>query len=297
MPPDSRLRIARILLFVTPLLWTVNFIGARAAIGVIGPHQLAFWRWFIALIIMVPIAWPALRRGWPAWWREWPITLLLGALGMWICGAFVYIGAQTSPAINISLIYALSPVLIALLSVWRLGERFRWPQMVGAAAAIAGVLAILFKGSLDNVRDVRLTSGDLWIAVAALSWTAYSFLLRQRPTVLDAFARQTIITAAGILVLIPFTAAEVVSIGLPDFSWPVIGLVLIMALLPGFGAYQAYAYVQRELGAARAGLILYLNPLYAALVAWALLGEQPQLYHLIGGLLILPGIWLATRKG
>ena len=66
-------------------------------------------------------------------------------------------------------------------------------------------------------------------------------------------------------------------------------------VLPGVGAYQSYSFVQRELGAARTGLILYLGPIYSALVAWALLGEQPRWYHAVGAALILPGIWLATR--
>jgi drug/metabolite transporter (DMT)-like permease len=97
------------------------------------------------------------------------------------------------------------------------------------------------------------------------------------------------------LVLLPFTVVEVAAQGIAPLTWEVMGLVLLVALLPGFGAYQAYAFVQRELGAARTGLILYLGPIYAALVAWALLGEQPQWFHVVGAALILPGIWLATR--
>lgn len=293
----TRLHWAQVLLFVTPLLWSANYIGARAAVGVIGPHQLAFWRWAIAFLVMLPIAWPALRRAWPAWRSEWKSLLVLGALGMWICGAFVYIGAETSPAVNISLLYALAPVLIAILSVRLLGERLGPVQLAGAAVALAGVAVILFKGSSANVVAVRLTVGDLWIGVAMLSWTAYSLIQKRQSSVLDQFARLTVVTLAGVIVLIPFTLIEIAWIGLPEPSWSVVGLILAMALLPGFGAYQAHAFVQRELGAARTGLILYLGPIYAALVAWLLLGEQPQWFHAVGAALILPGIWLAARPG
>ena len=295
MSPASRLRFAQFLLYLTPLLWSANYIGARAAVDVIAPHQLALARWSVAFLVMLPPALPALLRAWPQWRREWKETLLLGALGMWICGAFVYIGARTTPAVNIGLIYALAPILIAILSVRLLGERLRAPQVAGAAAALAGVAVILFKGSPANLMAVELTVGDLWIAAAMLSWTAYSVLLKHRPSVLDSFARQTVITFAGMLVLLPFTVAEVALEGIAPLTWEVVGLVLLVALLPGFGAYQAYAFVQRELGAARTALILYLGPIYAALVAWALLGEQPQWFHLVGAALILPGIWLATR--
>jgi len=295
MPPESRHRLAQILLFVTPLLWSANYIGARAAVGVIGPHQLALARWLIAFLVMLPFALPALRRSWPRWHREWRTSLLLGALGMWICGAFVYIGAETSPAVNIGLIYALAPVLIALLSIRLLGERLRAVQAAGAAVALCGVAIILFKGSIENLRAIELTRGDIWIGVAVLSWTAYSLILKRKSSVLDPLARLTIITLAGVIVLLPFTLVETAIIGLPQPGWNVVGLILLVALLPGLGAYQSYSYVQRELGAARTGLILYLGPIYAALVAWALLGEQPQWFHVLGAALILPGIYLATR--
>jgi drug/metabolite transporter (DMT)-like permease len=295
MSAESRLRWAQILLFVTPLLWSANYIGARAAVGVIGPHQLALARWTVAFLIMLPLALPTLRRAWPGWRSEWKQSLLLGGLGMWICGAFVYVGAETSPAVNIGLLYALAPVLIAVLSIRLLGERLQALQMAGAAVALCGVAVILFKGSWHNLRTIELTRGDLWVGIAVLAWTAYSLILQRQPSVLDSFARLTVITFAGMVVLVPFTLAEIAWQGLAEPSWELVGLILLVALLPGVGAYQAYAFVQRELGAARTALILYLGPIHAALVAWAVLGEQPQWFHALGAALILPGIYLATR--
>ena len=110
---DARTRIAQLLVFVTPSLWAANYVIARLSVGVIEPHALAFFRWLVALLLMLPIAWPALRANWPAWRREWRDLLVFGALGMWICGAFVYIAARTTSGTNIGLVYAISPVLIA----------------------------------------------------------------------------------------------------------------------------------------------------------------------------------------
>ena len=81
----------------------------------------------------------------------------------------------------------------------------------------------------------------------------------------------------------------------PPFGAHALLLVALAGLLPGFLSYQAYAVLLRELGATRAGLVMYLSPLYAAGMAWWVLGEVPQGYHFVGALLILPSIFLATR--
>ncbi len=295
MSPDRRLRLAYLLLYVTPALWAANYIVARAAVGTIEPHTLAFFRWLIAWLLMLPLAWPALREHWPAWRREWRDMLVLGALGMWICGAFVYIGAKTTSATNMGLIYAISPVLIAVASSRWFGERLSPRQKAGLAVAVAGVLLIILKGSPRAILELRFTPGDLWVLVSATSWTVYSILLVARPSVLAPFARLTVIVFAGVIVLLPFTVWEAVVFGPPSFDARSVGLILIVALLPGFGAYQAYSFMQKEIGAARTGLVLYLGPPYAAGAAWLLLGEAPLWYHWVGTALLLPGIWLATK--
>lgn len=295
MTADTRRTLAHVLLFIAPALWAANYIVARLAPGVIEPHQLALLRWSAAFALMLPFAWRELAQTAPQWRQEWRSLLLLGALGMWVCGAFVYIGGQTTSAVNIGLLYALAPVLIAILSARLFGESLRGWQIVGVALALSGMVLIIAKGSFQNLVAVRFVTGDLWVITAVLCWTAYSIILRRQPSALGTFARLTVISAAGVLVLIPFTIAEVALKGLPT-NWPgAITLGLVAAVLPGFGAYQAYSYMQRELGAAKTGLVLYLGPLYAAVVAWLVLGEEPSWYHAAGGLLILPGMYLATR--
>ena len=96
--------------------------------------------------------------------------------------------------------------------------------------------------------------------------------------------------------LIPFTVWEALAWLPTELSWRSAGLVLAAALIPGAGAYAAYSFMQRVLGAARVSLVLYLSPLYSAVVGWLVLGERVQPFHGIGALLILPGIWLATRR-
>jgi drug/metabolite transporter (DMT)-like permease len=293
----NRASVARLLLFVTPALWSANYIVARSAQGVIEPHALALLRWTLAFILMLPFAWSELRERWPEWRKEWKDLLLLGALGMWICGAFVYIGARTSPTINMSLIYASSPVMIAAASAFWFHERLRPLQWLGAVLALAGMLLIIAKANWETLVHLSFTVGDGWIVVAVLSWTAYSLLLKNRKTTLSVFTRSAAITLGGVIVLIPFTLIELSITGIShQLSGKALGLGLIAALLPGLGAYQAYAFMQKELGAAKTGLVLYLGPLYAALTGWFFLGEQPQFFHFFGAMLILPGVYLASRN-
>jgi drug/metabolite transporter (DMT)-like permease len=158
--PSRRQQLARALLWITPALWSSNYIIARAADGVIAPHALATGRWALALALMLPLAGGALIGGFAAWRREWRQMLVLGALGMWICGAFVYIGAHTTSATDIALVFAATPVAIALAGAWLLHEKVRPTQCIGMALALCGVLVVIAKGAAANLLAVRFTVGD-----------------------------------------------------------------------------------------------------------------------------------------
>ncbi len=294
-PAERRRRIAYALLWITPLLWSSNYLIARAANGVIAPHVLALGRWVLAFAVLLPFAWRGFARAGVPWREEGPHWLVLGACGMWICGAFVYLAGQTTSAVNIGLIYSVSPILIAVASARLLNERMTRLQLVGVGFALLGVVFVVLRGDLDNLRAVRFSAGDGWIAVASLSWAAYSVLQRHWPSRLGALQRLCAISAGGIVVLIPFTLIEGWFAPRFPITWQAVSLVLLAAALPSLFSYIAYAYMQRELGASKAALVLYLGPVYAAFTAWLVLGERPAWYHGVGAALILPSIWLATR--
>lgn len=288
-------RLAYALLLLAPALWSANMIVARWAAGWFPPHALAFWRWTIALLPMLALCGAVLWRRRAELRREWRDLLLLGALGMWVCGAFVYIAGETTSATNIGLIYAGVPILVMLLSARVFHEPLSGAQLTGAVIALTGVLAIVLKGDPGSLLRLAFTRGDLWALTAAACWAVYTVLLRHRPTTLDPFLRLTAITAAGILVLLPFTLVESQLVGMPPLEWRALFAAAVVGLLPGFGAYQAYSWLVRELGAARAGLVLYLTPLYTAGIAWGLLGEPVRWYHALGAALVFPGLLLANR--
>jgi drug/metabolite transporter (DMT)-like permease len=295
-PSPGELQLAHALLFITPALWSVNYLVARWAPGVIAPHALALGRWSVAALLLGALCGPELMAKRHLIRAEWRRCLVLGALGMWVCGAFVYIGALSTSAINIGLLYATSPVLVALASALWLRERFGAGQVLGVVMALGGVLLILFKGHGEALARLSINPGDAWVAGAVVCWTVYSILLRAWPSAFSPVARLTLIACGGIAVLIPFAVWEALAWLPSQLSWKSAGLVVAAALLPGAAAYGAYSYMQRALGAARVAMVLYLGPLYTAVIAWLVLDERFEWYHAAGALLILPGIWLSTRR-
>ena len=298
MPFLNDRRWAVALLFITPALWSVNYLVGRLAPGTVAPHMLALLRWSLAGLVLAAFAWPELLAKRAAWFKHGWHHLVFGALGMWICGAWVYIGARSTSATNIALIYALSPVFIALLSrVW-LQERLGRLQWLGITLAFSGLIHVVIKGQWTALAQVHMVAGDLWILGATVSWTLYSIFLKRWPSDFSPIARLVLIITGGVLLLLPLTLLEALS-GLPMtqtvWGWKTLALVVAAGLIPGAGAYLAYATLQKLLGAARAGLTLYLSPLFAAAVAYWFLGEPIDAHHVAGAAVILPGIYLASR--
>ena len=295
-PSAGDIRLAQALLLITPALWSVNYLVARWAPGVIAPHALALGRWALAALVLLTFCHREIAAKRHLVRAEAGHFLVLGALGMWVCGAFVYIGGRSTAAVNIGLLYAASPVLIALASALWLRERFGVLQAAGVALALAGVLHVILRGQWSALSELTLNPGDLWISVAVVCWTVYSLLLRAWPSAFSPLARLTLISFGGVIVLLPFSLWEALAWLPSELSWRSLALVLAAALVPGAAAYAAYSFMQRALGAARVSVVLYLGPLYSAAVGWAVLGESVHMYHAIGAALILPGIWLSTRR-
>lgn len=287
-------RLALLLVWLVPLLWTVNYVVARRAPGVIGPYLLALGRWALAAVVLLAFSGQELWQQRAEITRVWWQYAILGALGMLVCGAWVYQGARSTSTMNIALIYAASPVLIALGSARWLGERFGWRQGLGVALALTGVLHVVVKGQWMALASVRFAPGDAWILSATVAWAAYALLQKKWPSGLSATARLAATCLGGVLVLLPFAAWETQQPGLTHWGLQALWLVVVAGLVPGLGAYWLYGWAQKMLGASRVAVALYLGPLYAAVVAWGVLGESLGWHHLAGAVLILPGVFLVT---
>jgi drug/metabolite transporter (DMT)-like permease len=296
--PDAAQRERRkalVLLWLVPALWAVNYIVARKAPGIIGPYVLALGRWGLAALILVLLTRTELWQQREAIVRAWRQYLVLGFLGMLVCGAWVYEGARSTGAMNIALIYSASPVLISLGAMWWLGEGFGTRQKLGVLLALSGVVHVVVKGQWTALADVQFVPGDAWIVAAMVSWAGYALLQKKWPSPLSATARLAVICLGGTLVLLPPALWEATRPGADVLGGYAVLLIVVAALVPGVGAYWIYGWAQKILGASRVAVALYLGPLYAAFAAWGLLGEPPGWHHAVGALMILPGVFLVTR--
>lgn len=288
-------RGAYALLLIAPVLMTSNMLAARWVEGAIPPMALAFWRWALTFLILLPFVARGLWNRRSILPAEWPTLLVLGALGMGVCGAPVYLGAQTTTATNIGLIYSAAPILIVLFARLFWAEPVPARKSAGIGLCLLGVLVIVTRGDPRILTALAFTRGDLWIVLAMAGWALYSVLLRYRPSRLPLTERFAAITLAGVVCMVPFYALEMAAGQWAALDGRTVGTMLFLALVPSIGAYLAYGRLLSVIGAQRTGLLMYLVPLYNAGLAYVLLGETPRLFHLAGVALILPGLYLAVR--
>lgn len=287
---------AYLLLTFTALFWAGNSIVGRAARDLVPPAALAFWRWSIALALLLPLAWPHLRRDWPALKARWPIVLLLGTLGIGAFNTLLYTGLQTTTALNSMLIQSAQPALILIVGALVMRDRTSPRQIAGVLVSLAGVLAIIARGDPAALLALRLNAGDAIISFAVLLWALYSVLLRGRPAVHPlSFLAASIIV--GIIVIAPIYGAEL---------WagrrivPVRESALAIAYVSVFPSFLAYLFFNRGvelIGSAATGQYLNVMPLMGAGLAMLFLGEALRPFHVAGLVLIVAGILVAGKAG
>jgi len=284
------------LLFFAPAMFASNVLVARLAAGWLPPLGLTFWRWFFTALLACALAAAALRTSWPALKREAPASLLLGAIGMTLCGAAAYLAGEHTSAVNISLIYAGSPVVVVLLAHAFLHEPLGRLRVTGIVLCISGIATIVARGDLSLLRDLAINRGDLWALAGSLGWAVYSFLLRRLKTELDVTARFAWLCVAGAAAAAPFAIGEWAAGERFEVSAASAGLLALAVLFGSYGSYVSYARLQQMAGVAFASLAIYLVPLFAALFGWIFVGEALQGFHVAGMLLVLVGVWLAGRS-
>jgi drug/metabolite transporter (DMT)-like permease len=270
-----------------------NMILARGVSGSVPPFSIAFFRWSIVALGLLPVVVLALRER-PGLLRgQWPGIALAGFLGMFICGGPVYVAGITTSAINLSLIMALAPIVVLLFSVATGRESIGWRQIIGMAVALAGALLIITKGQASV--GTGLSTGDLLALLAMLGWAGYTLLQNRVGQSVSFLARIGLFAVAGALFSLPFAVHEIWSTPSAAFSGRATLVYLFAGLVPGLFAYAAYAWLGARFGAVSTSLSLYLGPIVSAVLSILFLGEAPTVIHLIGGALSLGGMYLCLR--
>ncbi|MGY0787948.1 DMT family transporter [Azospirillum argentinense] len=292
--PRNAVFIAYSLYLLSSAFFASNVVIGRAAAAIVPPVGLAFWRWVLAFLMILPLALPGLIQHRHVLRASWKRFLLLGALAQGVCGAVVYMGLERTSATNAALIYATSPVIILIIAALWLREKVTPRQAAGIAVAMAGVLVILTRGDAQALLHLSFNAGDLLILVGSATWAVYTVLLRQTRSSLPVVTVFAANALAGVVVLAPFYAWETLALRPVPLSLDAAVRIAGVALFASVLAFLTYQKTINLMGPARAGTSLYVMPLWAAVAAWALLGEQLQMFHLLGVLLVLPGVALAT---
>jgi len=283
---------AWLVLFATLLLWSGNWIVARAAREEIGPALATVGRLILVLMILAPFTWNGLTAKFKLLEkRDWMILAALGLAGGGPHLALQWLGLHYTTATSGILYLSVTPIFILLLAA-PLGERIRLAQWAGVLISFSGVALIATQG---KVHLVSFNIGDLMAVGSMLMWAGYTVLLRVRRDPLDIAELLTMVCGFGLVYMLPWLAWETTAY---DMRLTAHGTLAV--LYSGIGslllAYAGWSYVVTRLGAARAGATLHLMPAMGVALSALLLGELPSWYHFAGIGLILTGTWAASTR-
>lgn len=300
-PGNGRARSFRIadqawlLMILPPLFWASNAVVGRAVAGEVPPVGLAFWRWTVGSLIVLPFAWKHLRHDLPVLVAHWKDVLILATLGVGCFNSFQYLALNSTTALNVVMIQTVMPVLIVLMSFALFGERVRPGQALGIVVSLTGAGVLISQGDPQVLMHLQLNIGDLWMLLAVAIYAAYTTMLRRRPPTHGlSFVGATFLI--GALELLPVYLWETATIRPVHPTLTTFGAVAFVALFPSIVAYLCYNRAAQLVGPTTLGLTIHLIPVFGSILAVLFLGEQPHLYHLAGIGLIAAGIVLATRR-
>ena len=147
-----------------------NLIVARAGVEYVPPISLAFWRWTVVVLLLLPITYSLLIKNSKIIKKEFKKLFFLGAMGCGVCGAFPFLAGETTTVTNMGIIYTSSPIFIIMISAIFFNEKINFVKIIGLVSCLIAVFAIIIKGDLNLLLNLNFTIGDLWMLAAAIGW-------------------------------------------------------------------------------------------------------------------------------
>lgn len=288
--------LAWVMLALPPLFWAGNFIVGRAMRDTIPPMALSFYRWLIALVCLLPFAWPAFKRDAGHYWRVRWTLLGVSLTGVAAFNVLVYIGLQSTSAANGMLLNSFIPLLIAALGALLYRERLTLGQWSGMLLSLCGVAIIVSHGSWQALVSLSVARGDLIVFIATVCWAFYTLWLRQIPAAIDRCGLMLAQILIGLVALLPLFVWEWLQGNVAAWNMHSLLAVGYVGIFPSVVAFMLYGAGVMRVGAARAGLFIHLIPLFGALLSVVVLREALHLYQLVGMLAILSGVVWVNRK-
>ncbi|MFA7439259.1 DMT family transporter [Castellaniella sp.] len=288
------------LLLVPPLMWASNAVVGRAVADMVPPLTLNFLRWFVALLLLLPLGWRVLGRH-SVIWREWPRYTVLGLLGVGLYNSLQYLALHTSTPMNVTLVAASMPVWMLIIGRLFHGVAIRPAQVLGAVLSLAGVAVVLSAGSWAELMALRFVVGDLLMVLATILWAFYSWQLTRVPVdspIRDHWAGFLLgqilygVVWSGLFTALEWRWSDA------QIAWSggLLAAILFVAVGPAVIAYRCWGAGVQRVGPTVAGFFNNLTPLFAALMSLFLLGEHPRLFHAAAFALIIGGIVLSSHR-
>jgi drug/metabolite transporter (DMT)-like permease len=277
----------------TLLLWSGNWIVARAVRDDISPGIATVGRQIIVLGLLLPFAFRGLRSKWPALTAfDVKVLAAMGLTGGGVHLALQWLGVHFTTATSGILYLSTTPIFILLMAL-PLGERIGPRQWLGVTISFGGVYLIATQG---QPAALSFNLGDMMALASMMMWAGYTILLRVRRDPLDTDELLVMVCLFGMLFMLPWIAVESLYGGRLALDTEGILAVLYSAIASMLLAYAGWSYVVRRLGAARAGVTLHLMPAFGVVLSALLLDEYPRWFHFAGIALILAGVGLSSVR-
>jgi len=281
-------------LCVTALFWGGNSVAGKMAVGHVSPMMLTTLRWVFALVVILALMTPQIRRDWDKIRKHWLQLLAYGAIGFTTFNALLYSALKYTSAINAVILQAGIPMLIFLFNFVLFRTRASIAQVIGFTVTLIGVLVTAAHGDISSLLTLEFNFGDALMIIACVVYAGYTVALRYKPTM---HWQSFIATPAfgALLSALPLLFWEIgtgTAIAPDPTGWII---VLYAAIFPSLMSQVLYVRGVEMIGANRAGLFINAIPVFGTLLSVLLIGETFHLFHLVALLLVLGGIAIAER--
>ena len=294
---SKNLALAVVLLIASSFFWSGNFFSGKIAfLSNLTPFKLSFFRWILALLILLPFTYTQIIKDLHYYKKNILLMTAIAILGVTIFNSFTYISLRTTMVINSTLMASVAPVMMIGFSWLIFRTKTSTLQFAGIILSLLGAFSIILKGNLTNLYNLYFTSGDLWMLAAVISWCLYSVLLRKIDSKTSQLANLEVMIIIGVVFIFPLYVFESLnSTYLPSsvLDLAIIGYVAVFAGIIAFFSWNKGVSI---IGPNRASLFLHLIPVFSSIWAISFLNEKFAFFHVIGIIFILSGIILSNIK-
>jgi len=288
---------AYIMLVCASLFWAGNFmIGKYAFLSEIPPLTLVFFRWSLVWLILLPFTYKEIIKYKDTILNNLPLLFFLGFTSVGLFNSFTYLSLIHTQVINASLFNTAIPAIIILLCFLFKIEKTNKFQILGLIISACGILTIITKLKLDILLSLNFNKGDLIMIGGVLTWGVYSTLLKKKKFTLPLLTLVHVICTFGLISVFPQFLYEYYNEQIINFDLNLVYTLIFLALFPSIGSYYCWAGAVSIIGANRAGISLSLIPLFSSIMAILIYGEVFELFHLIGAILIILGLFLSNKE-